>query len=140
MLKKINKEEKRKELFNDHRIRAIELQCWEKRQDELKFQTPAEKTFRNYKSVFCWKYLLQYGFSVFFKTEDWKKEMPADTFKRFDKLIYERQPKMMKVFVKTLEKYFIDNPKEIWCSSEVMARFLPHGNIGSKNLILKKIK
>ena len=96
----MNKE--RKKLFPDQdRNKQITIisQDWHREQEELKNQSPEEKTFRNYKCIFVWKYLLQYGFSKFFETEDWKRESPNDNFKKFDKLIYEREPKIMKIFV-----------------------------------------
>lgn len=115
------------------------LKEWHERQEVLKEQTPGEKTFRNFKCMFTWKYLLQYGFTRFFGTEDWKKEMPYDTFRRFDNLISEREPKMMEKFMETLEKYFTDNPEKIWCDKKIMERFLPKGNILSRSDLIKSI-
>ena len=119
--------------------RVKEMEDIKKEREGLKEETPEKKTFRNYKCIFTWRYLLQYGFSRFFETEDWKNEMPYDTFQRFDTLIWKREPKLMKDFWETLEKYFTDNPNEIWADRKVLARFLPKGDINSKDILLEKV-
>lgn len=122
---------------NNERVKILEE--IKKEREELKKQTPEEKTFRNYKCIFCWRYLLQYGFTRFFETKDWKREMPHDTFQRFDKLIWERKLDLMKRFTKALEEYFTENPEEIWCDREILTRFLPKGDTASKDILIKKM-
>jgi len=122
------KEERRKQLFQDKALeRNIKHQNWDNEYNELKKETPEEKTFRAYKNIFCWKYLLQVGFTRFFETEDWKHESPNDTFKRFDKKMWEISPNRIRKFTEESEQHFIDNPKEIWVKKEIINKYLPKG-------------
>lgn len=121
------------EIFNEKEEAGIDyeklnyIKSLEKEQEALKIQTPEEKTFRNYKQIFCWKYLLQVGFTNFFETKDWKKESPHDTFIRFDKKIWKDQPNRIRKFTEETEQFFRDNLEEIWVSKEILNKFLPKG-------------
>lgn len=123
-----------KEVTHSEYIRLLE-----KEQEEIRNQTPEEKTFRNYKCLFCWKYLLQVGFTRFFETEDWKKESADKTFKRFDKKIFEVSPNRARKFTEESEQYFRDNPNEIWVRTDILNKFLPKGNILSKSILGNKM-
>ena len=123
----VKKTEKRKQLFNNPSNRQIEEQCLAVEHEELKNQTPEEKTFRNYKCMFCWKFLLQVGFSRFLETEDWKEKSSDEVFKIFDARMWKEQPNRVRKFIKESEEYFRKNPEEIWTGKEILNRYLPKG-------------
>jgi len=121
------KGEEEKMIMHDGKLmpRSEYMKLWNKEQGDLANQTPSEKAFRNYKCKFCWYYLLQYGYSRFLGTEDWKHESPHDTFKRFDDLIWKEEPEIMSRLTEEMEKYFTDNPKEAWVDKQFFLKFLP---------------
>lgn len=118
---------KKQEGFVDY-AKINYLKEFEAEQETIKLQTPEEKTFRNYKSLFCWKYLLQFGVSNFFGNEDWKKESAHDIFKKFDNKLREANFETAKKFTDECDEYFKRNSEEIWVSSEILDKFLPKGN------------
>jgi len=101
------------------------IRLWDREQEEMKKETPEEKAFRNYRCKFAWYYLLQVGYTNFFGSEDWKRMQPYDVFKLFDKLIWEREPEKMRERTEEMEKYFTENPNEIWIDRKVFIKFLP---------------
>ncbi|MFA6097576.1 MAG: hypothetical protein WC788_08205 [Candidatus Paceibacterota bacterium] len=101
------------------------MNLWNAEQKEIRKSTPEEKAFKNYKCKFAWYYLLQVGYSNFFGLDDWKRMSAYDTFRWFDKLIWEKKPEMMSKFTKTMESFFTENPNEIWIDRKMFLKFLP---------------
>jgi len=105
--------------------RSKYINLWKKEQEKNASETPEEKTFRNYRCVFCWRYLLRYGFSEFFGSDDWRRQEPSYIFSKFDNEIWKRDPSLMRRFCAASENYFSENPEQKWLSEDILQQFLP---------------